>query len=96
MQVNGSVIATITNRAEISTDDGADVDSTPDTTNGTNTESTVDNEVNNGTGDEDDHDRADITVAITLIPVDGVCAYTGQTFYSGVDILPPLTGLCTS
>jgi hypothetical protein len=38
---------TLTNWAEISVDDGADADSTPDTINGTTTESPVDNEINN-------------------------------------------------
>lgn len=45
--MDGSLTGSMLNRAEISADDGDDVDSTPDTTNGTTTESTVDDEVNN-------------------------------------------------
>jgi hypothetical protein len=37
----------VTNRSEILVDDGNDSDSTPDTTNGTGTESTLDDEINN-------------------------------------------------
>ena len=46
--INGSVTGSILNRSEISVDDGSDVDSTPDTTNGTGIESTLDDEVHNG------------------------------------------------
>jgi hypothetical protein len=45
--VTNAVTGTLTNRSEISVDDGNDVDSTPDTINGTGTESTVDDEINN-------------------------------------------------
>ena len=45
--VNGSTTGSILNRSEISVDDGNDSDSTPDTTNGTGTESSLDDEVNN-------------------------------------------------
>ncbi len=45
--VNGLATGSILNRSEISVDDGNDSDSTPDTTNGTGTESTVNDEVNN-------------------------------------------------
>ncbi len=69
-QVTYQVLATVdvgatgilTNWAEISVDDGDDADSTPDTTNGTTTESPVDDEVDNAGGDEDDHDGASVTV----------------------------------
>ena len=46
--VNNSATGSILNRAEISLDDGNDSDSAPDTTNGTGTESSLDDEVNNG------------------------------------------------
>jgi len=46
--VNGSVTGSVVNWAEISTDDGNDSDSTPDQSNGLTGESTVDNEINNG------------------------------------------------
>ena len=45
--VNGLATGSILNRSEISVDDGNDSDSTPDTTNGTGTESSLDDEVNN-------------------------------------------------
>ena len=63
---NGSTTGTLINRSEISTDDGADIDSTPDQTNGTNTESTIDNEINNASGDEDDHDWAEVQGNVTI------------------------------
>ena len=41
--VNGSVTGSLTNRAEISTDDGTDIDSTPDETDGNDVFSGDDN-----------------------------------------------------
>jgi cysteine-rich repeat protein len=62
LRVDGSLTGTLTNWSEIFADDGDDKDSTPDGANGTTGESIIDNEINNGSGDEDDHDRADIIV----------------------------------
>jgi len=60
------------NYAEISNDDGDDIDSTPDNDNGNDAggvpNSPTDNTVNgNGTDDEDDHDPALITVVETVV-----------------------------
>ena len=62
LMVNDYVLWTITNRAEISEDDGSDVDSTPDTTNDETTESPEDDTIDNENGDEDDHDPAVIHI----------------------------------
>ncbi len=63
---------TIRNDAEISGNDGNDVDSTADTTNGNDDE--VNDEVNNGGGDEDDHDYEDITVDnVTCVESPEIC-----------------------
>jgi uncharacterized repeat protein (TIGR01451 family) len=66
--VNGSVTGSLTNRAEISTDDGTDIDSTPDETDGNDVFSGDDNLSWNGIDDEDDNDPATITVTETLLP----------------------------
>ncbi len=52
-----------TNFAEINADDERDVDSQPESQqNNGNSDSYVDNEINNNGGDEDDHDGATLTV----------------------------------
>jgi len=58
--IDAGFSGTIDNLAEISSDDGNDKDSTTDT-NPTN-DTLVDDEINNGGGDEDDHDIETITV----------------------------------
>lgn len=62
--VDGTVLGTITNFAEISADDGLDCDSTPDS-DSTNDGTVTDNDIGTACdvgGDEDDHDPASITV----------------------------------
>ena len=66
--VDGSVTGLITNRAEISSDDGSDVDSTPDETDGNDAFSGDDNLNGTGLDDEDDDDPASITVTETVLP----------------------------
>jgi len=58
--VDGTLIGTAINHTEIYGDDGADIDSTTDTNN-TN-DVLVDDEINNTSGDEDDHDIASILI----------------------------------
>jgi uncharacterized repeat protein (TIGR01451 family) len=67
-------LGTIRNWAEISSDDGDDIDSTPDAINFNQTQETDDldddnviDEAGNAGGDEDDHDPAEITVTSTPI-----------------------------
>ncbi len=63
--VDAGFVGTLDNHAEVSAalDSGGgavtDIDSTPDTSN---TDTLVDNEINNAGGDEDDHDIASVTV----------------------------------
>ena len=66
--VDGTLTGSLTNRAEISTDDGTDIDSTPDETNGNDTFSGDNNTGGNGIDDEDDNDPATITVNDVLYP----------------------------
>jgi hypothetical protein len=70
--VNAQASGTVTNYAEISSDDGNDCDSTPDSDN-TNDGTPVDNDIGNGCnpgGDEDDHDPESITVVAPAIAID--------------------------
>ena len=66
--VNGSVTGSLINRAEISADNGTDIDSIPDETNGNDAFSGDDNLNGTGLDDEDDNDPATITVVETLLP----------------------------
>ena len=56
------------NAAEISNDDGRDIDSTPNADVGDDGNIT-DNEIDNANGDEDDHDPAPFTVVEETVPV---------------------------
>lgn len=67
--IDASAPSSITNLAEISSDDGSDCDSTPDM-NPTNDGTPVDNEIGTGCepgGDEDDHDPETITLVTSPI-----------------------------
>jgi len=96
--VDGTVTGVITNWAEISSDDGSDIDSTPDTDMNNDIFSGDNNTSGNGTGgqDEDDHDPVTITVVTELIPENGSCNATmnGQTYYTGN--LPTTDLLCNT
>jgi len=61
----GATTGVHTNWAEIAADNGIDLDSTPDTTNGGATESPLDGVIDNSGGDEDDHDPAPVQIAGT-------------------------------
>ncbi len=71
-KITQTTAGTINNYAEISSDDGDDCDSTPDSTNGNGTGETtglVDDAIGTGCepgGDEDDHDIAGITLEDTV------------------------------
>lgn len=91
--VNGLVTGTFSNRAEISADDGSDVDSTPDQNLNNDTYSGDNNISGTGVDDEDDHDPSFITVFDG--PITGICntAIINQTYYTGS--LPALSALCS-
>ncbi len=59
--------SSITNWAEISMDDGDDIDSTPDDNNGMDTESPEDDELDNMNGDEDDHDPEEVVLCMVAV-----------------------------
>jgi U3 small nucleolar RNA-associated protein 14 len=63
------------NFAEISVDDGIDIDSTPDANNknttGENDVNLIDDSVVDGDSDEDDHDVATVTITASMT---GQCA----------------------
>ena len=94
--IDGTVTGAITNWAEISSDDGSDIGSTPDTDMNNDIFSGDNNTSGNGTGseDEDDHDPVTITVVTELIPENGSCDPTteGTLWYTGSTPSP----LCTS
>ena len=76
------------NWAEISSDDGNDIDSTPDTDPADDAQpagpgAPTDDEVNNAAGDEDDHDPAPISVATFDLALQKV--YTSDTFVDPTD-----------
>ena len=85
--VNPAVGASV-NRAEVSVDDGDDIDSTPDTNaNNDNQPATpgapTDNVIDNSGGDEDDHDIAGVTVAEYDLALTKV--YTSDSFGNATD-----------
>ena len=68
LTANGAAVGDAVNWAEISADDGIDVDSTTDTTQGNDAQpagpgAPTDDVVDGTAGDEDDHDPAGVTVA---------------------------------
>ncbi len=68
LRVLATADGTIRNVAEISVDDGNDVDSTPDDVN---TDTIGGDNVTDGTaGDEDDHDYAEIRLIVPVLPAD--------------------------
>ena len=88
MTANGAVDGDHVNWAEISSDDGNDIDSTPDVDPADDAQpagpgAPTDNEVNNAAGDEDDHDPAPISVATFDLALQKV--YTSDTFGDPAD-----------
>ncbi len=76
------------NWAEISSDDGNDMDSTPDANQGNDSQPAgpgepTDDEVDNASGDEDDHDPAPITVEVFDLALTKV--YTSDSFDAPTD-----------
>ena len=88
LTANGVTPGDYVNWAEISADDGNDIDSTPDTDPADDNQPAApgdptDNEVNNAAGDEDDHDPAGVSVANYDLALTKV--YTSDTFGLATD-----------
>ena len=83
--MDGSVTGSLTNRAEISSDDGADIDSTPDEIDGNDAFSGDDNTSGTGLDDEDDNDPAVITVTEIVLPDLAVTKTPDGGFYFSGD-----------
>ena len=87
------------NWAEISSDDGADVDSTPDTNQANDNQpaapgDATDDVIDNTAGDEDDHDPAGVSVANFDLALTKI--YTSDTFGADDGIIEPGTDVTLS